>query len=189
MDILFESPVTILIVGVLLSAIIFYFWKETRSKSVLILLFAMIGLTILFLCLEQAIETDNESLKDTISNLADAVEVNDIDRAMAYFSVRNEESKKQMERARAEMPSYCFRTCNVVKFSEIRVNETAVPKTAEVDFVVFVDVDAPTYGYDGSAARGVTLYMAIEREEWVVTNYEHYPIGPQRKMGGLPSRR
>ena len=182
MNVFFESPVTILIVGFLLFGITFYFWKETRLKPILYLMLGIAALTIILVFVEHFVETDNESLKDSISSLARAVENNDIETAVSFFSIKAKDARQM---ARAEMPSYTFRTCRVVKFAEIRVNENARPKTAEVDFIVFVDVNAPRYqGYDGPASRGVTLNMELENDEWLVTGYQHYPVGPVLKTGG-----
>ena len=76
---------------------------------------------------------DNEALKDTIYDLALAVEDNDIDTALTYFSKTAPKAIEQRRRAEAEMPSYDFNVCRVVKFAEIKVDEKGIIKTTRLN--------------------------------------------------------
>ena len=74
------------------------------------------------------------------------------------------------------MPLYVFSQCSIIGYRDISINNDSQPPRAEVDFVVFVYVDATKtrFDYKGSAQRRVILTFEKEADgEWYVVDYAH----------------
>ncbi len=132
-------------------------------------LIIMIGLVIF----ERAVKTDREVIEDSIFRMADCIRRNDVDGLLEFVSKEHESNYRRIKR---EMPDYRFQTCQISGRNSPVIDDTTDPKTAKIDFLVFVNVDATLrYGYVGNALRGVTLTYQKESDGvWRVIDYEHY---------------
>ncbi len=145
----------------------FAFMLKKRALWVLAVLsfLVMVGLVVT----ERMIVTDYEQIRADVFDLADAVQKNDVDKVLSYVS---ESMPTTRSRVRNEMPLYHFRTCRILGFNEITVDEKA--QTAKVNFVVYVDLNAmKTHQYDGSGHRRVVLEFRKEPGGWKIIDYSH----------------
>lgn len=168
-----ENPMYAIMLGLLFTGgfAAFGFMLQSRSCVVFSVLsfLTMIGLVLL----ERSIETDNEQLRSNTFRLAELVAKNDIQGAKRYFSKKIQATIDRME---TEMPDYTFRSCRITGIRPIVFDSPSNPTKAQVDFTVFVNVDASIrYQYDGVAQRGVLLKFEKESDgEWRIVEYDHY---------------
>ena len=158
------------ITGLLLTGMLGSFAVMLRSRT-LVLLAAILGIcSIALIVAERYIVTDRERVKDLLYEVANAVQFNQHDSVLASMK----EGSRAYQAAQPEMERYDFRTCNITGVRELTVNEDTTPLTAMINFVVYVDVNAPSYQHDGPGRREVTLWLEKQSDgRWLITNYDH----------------
>jgi hypothetical protein len=140
-------------------------------------LYAAAGLFILFAVLivtERLMISDREAIRDAIIRIARDVEKNDREAVLAAIHPK---ATDILEQAKSEMPNYTFQECRITKIDETIVNDTAKPKTAEVEFYIaakgsFREGGGPSI--DGSVPRIVRLFLEQDASgKWKVVKYSH----------------
>lgn len=173
-----ENPLLLSIILGILAAALIYGWLQTgRKPLVCIGLIAAAFIPIVWVVAENWV-TDRERIELLIHEVADAVEANDHDRALAIIG--DEATKRQ---AAGELPQWIFTQADVGGIRSIRIVENTLPLEADVDMTVKVEV---------SGKRGSIRNLRVPRRllltfqkrgpatdpyaGWVVTSYRHLPI-------------
>ena len=175
MNSLFESPVTIFMVGLLfvgMTSAAAFMLKQRRLWQIAI----GIGvLTIGLVIVERLVVTDRESLRSTVFQLATAVENNDVDGVVELISTTYPGVNA---RARSEMRSYEFANCQVSGFREIKFFYGESPVKADVEVVVWVSGKAIRGDrIEGTGPRAIMLNFIQEDGQWRFYDYRHYQPG------------
>mgnify|MGYP001821734072 CR=1 FL=1 len=171
-SLLAEQPLIVsLMLGVLATGLIFG-WLQTGKKQA-----AIAGVVVALLIPVAWIvaakwETDREQIRRLVYEIADAVEKNDAERAVTVID--DPATKAQ---ARIELARFKFSMANVNKIRSIDVIEGTIPKEADVDMSVKVDVTlkaGTTTNY--RVLRRLLLRLQKVGDSWVVKEYRHMPI-------------
>lgn len=173
-----ENPLLLSIVLGILAVALVYGWLQSGRKPLVYAgLFAAALIPIVWVVAENWV-TDRERIEQLIGEVADAVEANDHDRALAIIG---DEATKQQ--AAGELPQWIFTQADVGNIRSIQIIENTMPLEADVDMTVKVEV---------SSKRGSIQNMRVPRRlmltfqkrgpetaeygGWKVTSYRHLPI-------------
>lgn len=169
---LMESPFLILAVGVMTVILLGSGWMKTGHPA---LIYALLGAVVVFaglLIAERCVKTDKEQLRETLYEIADDVQRNDLPAVLGHIHSR---ARRVRSRARNEMPLYHFHDVAITTIRDISLHPDRDPPSATAEFLVRVDL---TFR-DGTGGRDrfvrfvvVTFYR--EEERWKVWDYEHY---------------
>ena len=174
-NLLAEQPLILSAMLGVLAAACLYGWLQTgkRGAGVLALIFAALIPCVWLIA--NLWKTDREIIRELIYETASAVEANDIDRAVRVIGPSYEGIAS---RARAELANYEFTQARVNKINKIDVIEASVPKRAEVEMSVTVDVTSKR-GQFANIRVPRRLFLEWEKlpdGRWVVIGYDHSPL-------------
>jgi hypothetical protein len=170
---IFDQPLYIVILGIVLGVLVGAVWTMTGRKEALFALAGVVVATLVMLVVERLVVTDAEEIHRTLAEIARKVKANDMDGLLSHIAKSN---PGLIDQARNEMPNYKFTDCRVSKVHELDVDTSAEPRSARVEFNVTVD---GTFSYQGSElsgrfARWVQLQLVREADgQWRVENYRH----------------
>jgi hypothetical protein len=177
-----EEP---LIVSLMLGAMGFgllYGWLRSGNKPAAIAGLVFVALIPLAWFIADRVETDSEQIERLIYTLAEAVERNDPDSAVAIIADPNLES-----RARLELQNWTFELAKVTRINEIRVINDTYPPQADIEMMVKVRVTgkADRAIQNAQIPRKLLLTMEKNGDDWLITEYQHLPIigGPDKFSG------
>ncbi len=183
---LYEQPLVIVVIGILLLLGLGIAWSSTGRKELLYAAAAALALVILGLVIERLVTTDAESIRQTLQEIASDVEHNDHRALVRHIA---ESAPQIRERAEAEMPNYDFSECRVTRVHKIEVDHATAPKTAIVELNVVFSGDFRHEGLevsDYTGARWVKLHLAEDKDgRWRIEDYEH--DDPQRMIMERPA--
>lgn len=186
-QLLAESPVVVAIMLGVIAAAMIYGWLQSGKKPILIGgLIAAILIPLAFVIADYWV-TDREQIEQLIYDVADAVEANDHDRALAVIG-----DKETRGQAAAELPQWEFSQADVGSIRSIRIIENNDPIQADVDMIVKVEVSSKRGGIRNVRVPR-RLMLTFEKRGrdsdvhggWVVTRYAHFP--PVGKVDGFSS--
>ena len=182
-----EEP---LIVSLMLGAMGFgllYGWLRSGNKPTAIAGLVFVALIPLAWLIADRIETDREQIESLIFKVADAVERNDHDIAVAVIATPELESL-----ARLELQNWTFTLAKVTQINKIRVISDTYPKQADIEMIVKVRVSgrADRAIQNAQIPRKLLLTLENDGDEWLITQYQHLPLigGPDQfsKFGAAP---
>ncbi|HBV64678.1 MAG TPA: hypothetical protein DEF45_16835 [Rhodopirellula sp.] len=185
-----EEP---LIVSLMLGAMGFgllYGWLRSGNKKIALTGLVFVALIPLAWFIANRVETDREHIQRLLHALADAVQRNDHDTAVA--AIANPELE---ERARRELQNWTFDLAKVTQINKIRVIEDTFPPQADIEMMVKVKVSGRGSNaiQNAQIPRKLLLTMEKEGDDWLITEYQHLPIlgGPDKYStygGGQPAQ-
>jgi hypothetical protein len=180
MNWVFDRPVSLAILGVVLCVPIAIAWVMTGRKEVLYALAAAFAIFVGLLIMERVVVTDRESIEATVLQIARDVQVNDHQAVLLHIYSG---SPRLKQKAQSEIGNYSFTECRVTKAPEVEVNAGAQPKSAKVTFIAAA---AGTFSHGGNSAtfskeqpirRTVIFHMRKEADgRWTVEDYEHKDV-------------
>jgi len=182
----FESPLTIVALGVAIIFAIGAAWTATGRQELLYALAAAIMLLFAGLITERLVVTDREQIRATLQEIARDVKNNDHRRILGHI---HSSATAIKQKAQAEMPKYKFTDFRITKIHSIDVDRSAAPLSAVVELNV---VGGGTFHEQGlqmdHVARWVKLHLLKEKDgRWTVAEYEH--DDPQRMIMQSPGER
>jgi hypothetical protein len=184
---LFEQPLAIVIIGVVLLLGLGTAWSMTGRKELLYALGATLALIVVGLIVERLVITDREAIQATLLTIARDVQSNNRRAILGHVHSSATELK---QRAETELANYQFTECRVTRIHLVDVNARAQPRSAVVEFNV---IASGTFRQgtlevsDTSVPRWVRLNMLRENDgRWTVESYEHAP--PQQFMFNRPQQ-
>jgi hypothetical protein len=182
---LFESPLIIVVLGVLLILGLGAAWSATGRQELLYAMAAALALLLLGLVTERLVVTDKEAIQATLVQIARDIQSNNRRAVAAHIYSGAPELKKKAE---AELPNYEFTECRVTRIYEIDVDRSAEPRSAIVEFNVLASGTFHFLGdrfSDSNILRWVKLHLVREKDgRWTVQEYEH--AEPTRGMFNQP---
>ncbi len=169
MTALLESPMPILLFGIVVEAILGIALLRTGRG---VLLAAMAGVLLLVaagLALEWFVVTDGERIEATLEGVAEALQANDLARTQAFCTESATHTRSEAARA-----------MHIVEFTEVKitdlditVNDLTSPPTATAVFMARVSVRDKAGLFDGVPRPvGFTLKLRRESGEWLISGHE-----------------
>ena len=169
-EFLFENPVTIAVTGAALTVVAAITWIKGGYAAALYSALALFLLTILLVILNLQIQTDREKVEVVMSQVASAVQRNDLQAVLQHV---HPSRSPGLNRAKSELPSYKFSEARITGIKKIEVNSDTNPPTAIAEFNVSVSLVARGQPFD-RIPRFVRCYFLREGDRWLVTDYEHF---------------
>jgi hypothetical protein len=172
---LFEEPLPIIFVGIVVEAILAGVFINTRRAVVLIPMLGVLLVVLGLLAIEWAVVTDRERVEATMDGVAEALEANDWDRVRDYCAPDALGTRARVNWAE----SHVRVTDTSIHNLEIEINRLTSPPTAEATFdgVVAVNVQSGLLIHDRYAARFV-VQLHLVGDRWLITDHvEHQPQG------------
>ena len=174
MNWLYEQPLAIVVIGVLVLIALGVAWSATGRRELLQALVVALVLLIVGLIVERVVVTDREAIETTLLQIARDVESNSL-RAVTSHVYSGAPELKQ--KAAGELPRYRFTECRVTKIHKVEVDPKAQPRSANVEFNINASGSFKDGGFELSEARiprWIRLNMVREKDgRWTVQNYEH----------------
>jgi hypothetical protein len=180
MNWLFDRPATIAFLGAALCIPIAIAWVMTGKKQVLYALGAAFTVMVALLITERMVVTDREAIEAMLPQLARDVQNNDLPKVATHVYSGAPTLKQKVQ---GELHNYHFTECRITKLLEIKINEQAEPRSAEVSFLAAAAGDFKAEGTSFSFAkeapirRHVTLQLRRENDgRWTVEDYSHAEV-------------
>lgn len=168
LELLLESPVTIGLVGSILSIATFYAWVQSGSRP---FLWTSIGLllgTLALVLLSLVIDTDREVLRRFIYETARELESNQYQKVIAKI---HPQATGELQDARVRLPEIRFTTARVKSIHKMDVTRHRTGVNATVTMNVYVEVE---YGdRQGKAPRWIQLMLEQSQGKWKIVSFEH----------------
>jgi hypothetical protein len=168
---LYEQPLTIVALGVVLILALGGAWSASGRKELLIACGAVFVLLVAGLIVEKIIVTDREAVRATVLQIARDVQQNDRRAVLAHIHSGSPQLRKQAE---AELPKYQFTELRITKIHLIDVDRQAEPRSAIVEFNV-IGSGSERGGVEmDHIAQWIKLHMLREKDgRWTVADFEH----------------
>ena len=185
MNWLFEQPLIIVVLGMLLILGLGAAWSASGRKELLVGMVAALALLIGGLVVERMVVTDREAIDATLEQIARDVQSNNRRALLRHIYSGAPELKQKAE---AELPNYEFTECRITKIFSRDIDRLAEPRSAIVEFNVLVSGNFRYEGMsfsDSNIPRWVKLHLVREKDgRWTVQEYEHDT--PQRGFMNEP---
>ena len=179
MDWLFEQPLIIVVLGMLLILALGAAWSASGRKELLWGLGAALALLIAGLITERMVVTDREAIDATLEQIARDVKGNNRRALMRHIYSG---APKLKQKAEAELPNYEFTECRITRIFSRDIDRLAEPRSAIVEFNIVAGGNFTYEGIsfsDSNIPRWVKLHLVREKDgRWTVQEYIH--DDPQR---------
>jgi hypothetical protein len=173
METMLENPWPAVMIGSLAVAILMGGWIQTGKQWLLALVTLPVLLTIGAVLMERLVVTDREAVRATLFEIAELVEQNRIEEALAYVHSSFTEVQQQ---ARGELPAYDFLSVDIKRNLEIEVFPSLDPPEARAEFNVMVVLNSRDGAFgEMRVPRYVEVTMRRENDgRWRVASYSHH---------------
>lgn len=172
-DLFLENPIAIGLIGLAISSSAIFAWTQFpqpgKQRWSLYVAISVLAATVLLVILSLSIETDKEKIRETLDNIAAALEKNDLEKVFKYI---HPNAQGGLQRAKAELPSITFLDARITRIKSIEISHKSTPPTAIAEFNAVVDVNVPLF--KGRVARFVRAYFMQRDDQWLVRDYEHF---------------
>ena len=177
LEILVEKPVTIVLAGGLIFAVLLMLGLQTGRRSVLTAAASVLAITCILLLVERLVESPREQLRRTLSEISAAVNRQDLPDLLSYV---HSSATGVREQATMHFNMYQLQEAAVTRIWNIDIKSK---DTAQIDFTVRVTGGPRAADIANETGfRYVEAFFAKEGDKWKVTGYEHY--SPERAMMG-----
>jgi uncharacterized protein YchJ len=162
MQMLLESPLTVVLVGMFLAGIAGFVWTQQGSKWLLGTAIGLVALTAVLTLCSLWIETDRETLTQSLHDVASALQRNDRQYVIARIHPKATEA---VQRAKTELQNYNFTEARVTRIKSIAIDDAS----AVAEFNVVVNLKE----IGRKIPRFVKVYFMKNDGRWLVRDYEH----------------
>ena len=180
MNWLFDRPVSVAILGVILCVPIAIAWVMTGRKEVLYALGAAFAIFVGLLIMERVVVTDREAIETTVLQIARDVQANDHQAVLSHIYSGSPQLK---QKAQSEIANYVFTECRVTKAPTVEVNTDDKPRSAKVTFPAAAAGDfkyggnSMSFSKEQPVRRQIIFKMRKEADgRWTVEDYDHQDI-------------
>lgn len=163
-----ESPVYIVVVGLIATVICLFAWINSAHKAALWATLASVIVTLILLVIEQSVVTYQEEIVGQLHEVADHLANNRREQAIAAI---HPAAAQTIQQAKSELPKYEFSEARVTTIHRIEIDADAKKPRAVARFNVFVALSVNGQTYRIPRFVEVTLYR--EDGRWYVYDYRH----------------
>jgi hypothetical protein len=187
LELLLERPVTIGLIGSILSVATFYGWVQSGSRP---LFRTSIGLavgTVVLALIGWYIDTDKDILRRFVYETAQELEANQHQKVAAKI---HPQATGELQDAKLRLPDIRFAVARIKSIHDIDVTRHRTGVTATITMNVYVEV---AYGdRQGKAPRWVQLTLEQLDGEWRIVTFEqrepHYQMLNEQGRRRLDAR-
>jgi hypothetical protein len=166
-DFVLESPVTILLVGAIVTGVTAYGALQTGNRLAWQGSATLGVLTIVLVALSLWIDTDREEVREFVLETARELEANESDKVIAKI---HPQATHELLEARSRLASIQFNVAKIKTFHGIDVKSTPTGRTATVRMNAYIE--AVYQGNRGSAPRWVQLSLEEQEGLWRIVALE-----------------
>lgn len=165
MNYLLESPLPILMAGAIGLTISVMVYLSMRTRGSQVAIGVVLLATLAGLLTERWIETPREEAANTLQELLDAVESNDVPGVLSYLSPHAGDVRSDAETL---MPRLDIERANTAGEVEIALDDERNPTQATAKFKGFIVATDKASGIRGGYNDGVTVIMERAGNRWLV---------------------
>lgn len=169
MQIIFEDPLPMLLVGLVLLTFTAVLYYSTRGTGAFVAMVVIGVLTLSTLVLEQVVETPKERIESTLRGFTNAIEANDLERVLSFLHDDAFEIRKLAEDL---MPQLDITAANIMNEMEVETNDPKDPTEAIVKFRGFFRATHKRHGIEGGETFPIEVHLKREGVSWLVTGYD-----------------
>ena len=175
---LVESPIPVLLAGLIAVAILAVLFFNTGRGLFLAIIAGVVVLVLAGLAVERFVVTEREEVETALYGLAGAMEANDKNAAVALLSPSAAETRARAEWAFARFE---IKQANISNL-EIEINNLTSPPSATAQFDGFIQVHdrKETIPYNAQNFY-FTVHFEKEDDRWLITGHEE-------RIGGIRGR-
>jgi len=160
-------------IGIFLSVVLIAMAVFAANKP-LFRIGAVIGLlTVALIVTEVLIVSDRESAANAVYDMAEAMNVNDIDKVLGYL-----DNDELVTRAKGHLRGAECHACRVTAMNGIEVTDSG--KKATVDFVAFAQASNREFPQPVPIQQAIKLHMKKVGDGWKIYDFE--VSDPQRNL-------
>lgn len=167
MEYLFENPIPLLMVGVVLFTFTTVMYFSTRSTGAFVASVVIVVITLSALVMEQLVYTERELVEVAISGITDAAEANDLPRVLQYLSPTATRTRTMAEKL---MPELDVQKANIIGEIEIDLDDEKNPTTATATFEGFFYAKHKS-GMPGGDRLPVTVELVRDGHRWLIEDF------------------
>lgn len=165
-----ESPVPYLLLGLVAESILLIVYLQTRRTAFLAAIVVVASLTAAGILVEQMVVTDREAVEQTVYNLAEAIEADDVQGVLRHVSPQAGQARADAQR---EMGRYEVELARIISPLEIEFFDNTSPPTARVSFRAVVRVKEGRSGVAFPATLDFVITFAREGDRWLLLGYAY----------------
>ena len=165
-----EQPIVILFLGAFLFAATGAVWVQTRDRRALIALGSVVLITGCWLLVERLVVTEVEQVKQTIRNIAQEIENNNIEAVVTYISADDPTLRDEVRRTLALVT---VKKVSVKRNLTVTVTRRNAFTSAEAQFNAVATIE-DRRGMLGThvVPRFLVVRLRKEDDQWRVRSYE-----------------
>lgn len=187
LDFLFESPLTIGLVGGVIAIAAFYAWIQTGLKPIFYASIAVVLITLLLVAIGIFVDTDREVLRRFVYETARELEANESQKVVAKI---HPQASNELQEIRLRLPEIRFNAARIKGIHQIDIKRHRTGVIATITMNVYVEVE---YGdRRGKAPRAAKLTLEQTDGRWMIVDFQqddprYYLLNDQgrQRMGGM----
>ncbi|MFO0012521.1 MAG: hypothetical protein ACK553_07255 [Planctomycetota bacterium] len=169
LEVLLESPVTIGVVGAIVTIAALFTWLHTRVKGLLPLGIATAIATIILVTIGILFDTDKEILRRFVYETARELESNQYQKVLEKI---HPQASVEMQEVRLRLPDIRFESARIKAIHAIDVKRHRSGLSATMKMNVFVEVE---YGdRRGRAPRAAELTLEQVDGKWMIVDFQQF---------------
>lgn len=171
MNWLFDQPLYIIVIGVLMAAMLAGGFLQTGRN---VLFFAALGCLVLtgaMVGVERLVVTDREAVRQTLLDAAQAVENNDLD---AVLEIVHPKAENVRALAQSVQRQHHFTSVRITRFERVEILADRNPPVAEIEFVVIVEGNLSNQPM--RVPRRVLMTLTKDGDHWRAVEFEHTDV-------------
>ena len=178
MNWLYESPVTIVLLGIAVMLALGVAWASSGRRELVWAILAWVGVVAAMLGIEHFVVTDREQIPITLKQIIQDVKSNDRQKLTRHIYSGAPTLK---QKADTELPNYQFTMLRITHIHSVNVDEKAAPKSAIIEFNISAagkfsasGLGELTIADDQQVLRYIKLNLRQEADgTWKVEDYSH----------------
>lgn len=180
MNYLAENALPIWVAGAVLLTMAGVAFMLRRNTTTLAAMVAVLLVTATLLAIEHFVETPREAVERTLFEMADVVETNDVEGALAYIAPGASQIRSDLETL---MPQVRIERANIMGTPVTNVDLTTNPPTATVACRGFVYGTHRRNGMTGGEPVELVITFVQNGDRWLVEDYTS-PRDWRREVNG-----
>lgn len=168
MNFLAENPLPIWVgaaIALTMAAVVYF---QSRRAGALAAMAVIVFVSAALLAVEHFVETPREAVERTLYEMADVVEANDVDGALAFIAPGASQIRRDVEDL---MPQVRIEKANIMGTPVTNVDLSTSPPTATVACRGFVYGTLKRNGMTGGEAVDMVLTFVQDGDRWLVQDY------------------
>ena len=167
MELLFENPIPLLMVGAVLLTFTGVLYFTTRSVGSFVASVIVVVVTLSALVMEQLVYTQRELVEVALAGITDAAEEDDLPRVLTYLSPTATRTRAMAEKL---MPQLDIEKANIVSEIKIELDDEKKPTTATATFDGFFFANHKS-GMAGGKRIPVTVELVRDEQRWLIEEF------------------